>query len=189
MPKYFLIGAAGLVLCLVAACQAAKPAAPAAEATPTPIFTIREVMKAMVEPRADSLWNAVATSSTAAGIETKAPTTDEEWAKLRYEAVTLVEAMDAIQVPGRKVARPGEKIGEDAPEELSPEQIEALINQDRASWAMFARALQDSVMVALKTIDAKDVDGLSNAGSDIDTACENCHKKYWYPNDKKPGAN
>jgi hypothetical protein len=69
-------------------------------------------MKTMVEPTADSLWNAVAISSTATGIETKAPTTDGEWANLRYEAVTLVEAMDAIQTPGRKVARPGEKAGD-----------------------------------------------------------------------------
>jgi hypothetical protein len=148
------------------------------------IFTIRDIMKAMVEPRADALWNAVATTSTATGIETKAPSTDEEWASLRHEAVVLVEAMNAIQSPGRRVARPGET-SKDTAVELAPEQIQVLIDQDRAGWAKFAGALQDSVMEAVKTIDAKDVDGLSNAGSGIDSACENCHQKYWYPNQGK----
>ena len=40
-------------------------------------------------------------------------------------------------------------------------------------------------IVALKAIDAKDTEGLSSAGGDIDMACESCHTKYWYPN-KKP---
>lgn len=183
MRTFVLMVVVGLATYGAAACQAATPAPPAAEAAP--IFTIREIMKAMVEPRAGALWNAVATSVTDKGVETQAPTNDEEWAKLRYEAVTLVEAMNAIQVPGRKVARPGE-VTNDAPEQLTADQIEALITQDRAGWAKFARALQDSVMEAVKTIDAKDVEGLSNAGGGIDEACENCHLKYWYPKDAKP---
>jgi hypothetical protein len=29
------------------------------------------------------------------------------------------------------------------------------------------------------------VEGLSNAGGDIDEACESCHLTYWYPNERK----
>ena len=59
------------------------------------------------------------------------------------------------------------------------------INQDRAAFMNFARALHDAVLPALKSIEAKDVKGLSDAGEHIDTACENCHLKYWYPDQFK----
>src|SRR6185295_17349486 len=105
------------------AAEPAKPVEPAAEITPT--FTIREVMQSMVEPRADSLWNAVSTEVTAKGPVTKAPKNEEEWAKMRHEAVTLSEAMNSILVPGRKVAKPGEQ-AKDPKVELTPDQIEKL---------------------------------------------------------------
>ena len=47
-----------------------------------------------------------------------------------------------------------------------------------------AYGLQDAGAEALKAIEAKDAEGLSNAGGDIDAACESCHVKYWYPNKK-----
>jgi cytochrome c553 len=138
-------------------------------------------MQSMVGPRADSLWNAVGTSVTEKGVEIKAPTNDEEWASLRHEAVTLAEAMNSILISGRKVANPGDQ-PKDPQAELAPEQIEILINEDRATWAKLAHDLQNAVTVAIKAVDAKDAEALSNAGGGIDTACETCHKKYWYPN-------
>ena len=36
-------------------------------------------------------------------------------------------------------------------------------------------------MKSLKAIESKNADDLLNAGQAIDTACENCHLKYWYP--------
>ena len=33
----------------------------------------------------------------------------------------------------------------------------------------------------LKAVDAKNVDGILDAGDRIDKACETCHLKYWYP--------
>jgi len=164
-------------------CMSAEPTEPTSASTPT--FTMREIMQSMVQPRAESLWNAVSTSVTDKGIETKAPSNDEEWSKMRYEAVTLAEAMNLIVMPGRRVAKPGDH-SKDPSAELEPEQIEMLINNDRETWAKLARALQDSVMVAVKAIDEKKVDALSDAGGEIDNACETCHKKYWYPNDVTP---
>ena len=182
MRKLLLFLALTLASIIVFSCSGPKSAEPAVEITPT--FTIREIMQSMVEPRADSLWNAVSTEVTAKGPETKAPQNEEDWAKVRHEAVTLAEAMNLIQMPGRKVAKPGEQ-AKDPKVELTPEQIDTLINQDRASWAKLAKTTQDAAMVAIKAIDAKDADGLSNAGGGIDAACETCHKKYWYPNDGK----
>jgi len=33
---------------------------------------------------------------------------------------------------------------------------------------------------------AHDKDGILNVGEEIDNACENCHKTYWYPNEQIP---
>ena len=34
----------------------------------------------------------------------------------------------------------------------------------------------------LKAVDAKNVEGIVDAGDKLDKACETCHLKYWYPN-------
>ena len=172
-----------IVGCLSVACAANKADEAPAEAGAA--FTIREVMQSMVAPNADTLWNAVSTSVTDKGIETKAPSNDEEWAAMRHAAVTVSEAMNVVLMPGRKTARPGDQ-AKDPKVELTPEQIDALIARDHADFGKFARELQKAMDEAIKAIDAKNAEGLSNAGANIDAACENCHKKYWYPNDAKP---
>jgi hypothetical protein len=177
MKTLLTVALAGGILTSCSTHNAAQPAPDMASA-----FTIREIMQSMVSPRADSIWNAVATSVTDKGPETKAPKNDEEWANLRYEAVTLSEGMNSILAPGRKVAKPGD-VAKDPKAELNPEQIEVLINKDRESWAKLAHDLQGAVKGAIDAIDAKNAEALSNAGGGIDTACETCHKKYWYPND------
>ena len=146
--------------------------------------TVKDIMDSMVDPNADSLWESVATIVTAAGTEERAPRTDEEWITLRRHAIPLIEATNLLQMPGRHVAKPGEK-SENPGIELGPEEIEVRINQDRAAFMTFARALHDAVLPALKAIETKDVKGLSDAGEHIDTACENCHLKYWYPDQFK----
>lgn len=180
MRRIVLLPLLALVGSILFSCSSSTPD-PSADITPT--FTIREIMQSMVEPRADTLWNAVSVSVTEKGVETNAPSTDEEWDAMRHEAVTLSEAMNLILMPERKVAKPGEQ-AKDPNVELSPDQISTLIDQDRESWVKLAHALQDSVTVAIQAIDSKNPDALSDAGAGIDAACETCHKKYWYPNDQ-----
>jgi hypothetical protein len=143
---------------------------------------MRHIMGDMVMPNADVLWNAVSTNLTDKGTEEKAPKTEAEWKAVRSSAVTILEATDLILIPGRRVAAPGEK-EQDPNVNLSPEKIQALIDADRPSWVKMAHDLHDSVLPALKAIDAKDAQALSDAGGGIDKACEDCHLKYWYPKD------
>jgi hypothetical protein len=147
--------------------------------------TIKDIMDSMVDPGADFLWDAVETVVSAKGVEEKAPHTDEEWKEVRRHAVMLLEATNALQIPGRHVAQPGEK-AEDPKVELGPEQIEDMINKDRASWIKYAHGLHDATMEAFKAIEAKDAEKLLDVGNGIDEACEKCHLQYWYPNERKP---
>jgi hypothetical protein len=177
-----------LFVCLVAtlaatfACNTAKPG----EAL-RPQATLKDIMDSIVDPAADTLWEAVETVVTIDGIEEHAPHTDEEWANVRRHAVALVEASNLLLVPGRRVAKPGEK-SENAKVELEPEEIEKLIKDDPATFERLAHALQDAALPAFKAVDARNAQGLSEAGEAIDTACENCHLKYWYPNGGPPSG-
>jgi hypothetical protein len=69
--------------------------------------------------------------------------------------------------------------------ELHHEEIQKMVNEDPKAWAEHAHTLHDAVLVALNAVDAKDVTALENSGDGIDQACEGCHVKYWYPNDKE----
>ena len=170
---------AGAAVLLCAGCKAQEPPKESEYKLTSPV---RDIMASMVMPNADVLWNAVSSSITEKGIEEKAPKTAEEWKSVRSSAVTIMEASDLILIPGRHVAAPGEK-EQDPNVNLSPEKIEAMINGDRASWVKMAHDLHDSVLPAMKAIDAKNAMALSDAGAGIDKACEDCHLKFWYPKD------
>jgi hypothetical protein len=185
LSTFHWLALAGASLLTVAACSAPPPAAPPTAKTESPIritATIKDIMDSMVDPSADYLWESVATIVTKKGIEEKRPRTDDDWKMERRAAITLIEATNLITMPGRQVAKPGEK-SENPGIELSPEAIRRVMDDDPITLVTLAHGLHDAGMKALAAIDAKNVDALSDAGETIDTACENCHLKYWYPPD------
>lgn len=186
----------GAFLLLTTGCQASRPSAPAAGVQPAsaesdfrPVSTIKDIMDAMVDYNADWLWDAVSTEYSAKGIIDRRPKTDEDWKEARKHAITLLEASNLLLMPGRAVARPGEK-SENPGIEEEPEQIKALIDGDRATWVKHAHGLFDSAKLMLDAIDKKDAELVLDLGDQLDQACENCHMTYWYPHqfDARPGA-
>jgi hypothetical protein len=149
--------------------------------------SFEEIMRYMIDPAADSIWNAVVVEVTASGTTERAPTADAEWEALRGHAMTLVEATNLLLMDGRRVAAPG-STSEMPGVDLEPEQIEALLAADRPAWNAFVGALQASGMVVLDAIDRRDVDALLVAGDGLDLACENCHLRYWYPTLAEPDS-
>jgi hypothetical protein len=170
-------------LFLLAACKAQQP--PAQSQGDYRIdSTIKDIMDSMVDPGADFIWESVATTVSERGIEEKQPKTADEWQNVRRHAVIVYEAGNLLLMPGRKVAPEGVK-SENPNIELEPHQIEALISGDRKAFTDFAHALQDTIVPVMKAVDSKDPEALLNAGDAIDRACENCHLKYWYPEEAK----
>jgi len=180
---------------IVGGCKSPEPAAAnantmAANATASnaggpgyrPVATIKDLMDSEVDPSADYIWDAVSTVISEKGIEEKFPKTPKDWAEIRRKAVTLVEATNLLIMPGRKVARPGEK-SENPGIELSPEEINTILDKDHATFEKHAGILHDAAMNVLNAIDAKDKEKILDGGAAIDEACEGCHKIYWYPNE------
>jgi hypothetical protein len=176
MQKYLLLCLLAVVGAITGGCRA-QPAPPA---TQRPTATVKDIMLSIVDPEADVLWQAVAIIVDASGTEEREPRTDEEWAELRRAAINLVEAPNLLLVPGRRIARPGEK-SENPGIELEPEAMQKLIDDDPVTWRKMAYGLQNAMAPALKAIEEKNAQGLFDAGEDLDRACENCHKQYWYP--------
>ena len=167
-----------------------RPAKPVASVKPDaqgfiPQFSIEEIMESIVMPAAQIIWDSVAVDVTEKGTIEKGPVTDEDWAKLRWTAVTLAESTNLLVVPGRRAAPPGAK-SENPDSELEPEQIQALIAKNRPAFVAHAHVLHEAAMEALRAIDARKTDGISDAGGTIDAACEGCHLQFWYPNQQLP---
>jgi hypothetical protein len=172
---------AGLAACAPKASQTAAAPGPATE------LSIQEIMASLVDPAADSLWDSVGSTVTAGKDEDRSPKTDKDWQQVRHWAVALVEAPNLLVMHGRPVAAPGGKLDDaDVPGITPAPEIRKMIDADPQAFLVKAKALQDAGLLALKAVDARNPSRLLEAGGQIDTACENCHLKYWYPNAPRP---
>ena len=144
-------------------------------------------MLSIVDPSADYLWDSVSIISRLDGVVQNQPRTDMEWEEVRHKAIALLEATNLLAMKGRRVVEQGKKLqDEGVAGNLTSAQIQKLIDDDHATFEAFAHGLHEATMQALKAIDKRDVDAFFEAGGNIDSACEACHTKYWYPNQGIP---
>lgn len=174
---------------LLAACGGPPVAeAPGSGATPAlwgdmkPVVSVKELMRDMLDPIADNVFNAVGTVVTDKGTVDTIPTTDEDWAKIQIGAVTLAEGAYLLKVP-RPFAPPGDLNNSTGPNpvELSPDQILAKVKKDPVEWNARIEALRNVALEVMDIVKKKDASQLWDAAEDLDTACESCHRSYWYP--------
>ncbi|MEQ1601877.1 MAG: cytochrome c [Methylophilaceae bacterium] len=153
-----------------------------------PVATLQELMVSVIDPNIDPIWNSVSTVSTKSGTVEKVPQTDEEWTQLRHHAVTLTEVSNLLAIEGRPIAVEGASTSIH-PVELSPADIQKTIAANRADFNKHAQAFQNATQLLLQAIDNKNTEELVQAGGVVEHVCEQCHKQFWYPNDKLPSAN
>jgi hypothetical protein len=182
------------------ACSSSKPAPPAsgtsaATTPPTmpvpqlwgdlkPIVSVKELMRDMLDPAADNIFDAVKIVYTEKGAIETSPKTEKDWEKIRIGAVTLAEGVYLLKIP-RPFAPPGDEnnsSGRDATE-LSPAQIKAKLEADPVLWNAKIEALRNVGLEVLEIVKQKNADELWDAGHNLDQACESCHIQYWYPGD------
>lgn len=174
---------AASLLGLTACSQSTPPAAQQGPPFQT-VASLKELMDAEIDPAADTLWDSVGFVATMSGTEERRPKTDEEWLKLRRQALTLIEGTNLLLLEGRRAAPPGTAPGAG---ELSPAEIEKSIATNRASFNGFALRLRQTALKVLGAIDAKDPQTLLETGGTLDEDCEACHVTFWYPHQKIPG--
>jgi hypothetical protein len=139
-----------LVLVLLASCSSTPPA----PAMPPfqPIANMKDLMLNVIDPAADGIWESVGTIITAEGSFEKAPSTDDEWAVVRMNAIQLAEAGNLLMLPTR--------------------------SGGSEEWIAQSRAMIEASTRAIKMIEAKDKDALFTVGGDIYDVCTNCHQQF-----------
>lgn len=168
-----------IAVCLTAGCGAA----PGAELRPT--ATVEELMRTMVDPAADAIWDAYVIDATADGVVETRPETDSDWTRLRRHAVTLAEATNLLAIEGRRIAAP-ESRSELPGIDLHPDAIQELVDEQWELWVESTEGLHATSLTLLSAIEARDLTALLEAGTELDVACEDCHSRFWYPGQSDP---
>ena len=163
--------------------QAATPVASPLK----PIAGIQDVMAGMIDPAADFLWESVSTTVEKGKTVEKQPRTDAEWAEVRRQAIILAEGANLIMMEGRHVVKEGSHLEDHGtPGNMTAEESEQAIAANRGAFTSFAQALRDVGVSMLTAADAKNPQGLIDAGDTMDQVCEGCHLQFWYPGQKIP---
>jgi hypothetical protein len=144
--------------------------------------SVKELMKYLIDPVADNIFNAVSTTVTAHGTVDVEPKTDEDWEKIRVGAVSLAEGASLLKIR-RPFAPPGDQTKSAGPNavELSPDQMTAKVERDPVEWNARIEALRNVALEALEVVKRRDLVELWDLGENLDKVCEACHRSYWYP--------
>ena len=145
--------------------------------TDTSVLTL---MNAIIQPSALELWQAVRYVVTAEGVEEDIhPQTDEDWFRLQASAISLIEAGNALLIPGREMDNA--PLDPDYPDyQYQPEEIQALVESDAENWRAYIKQMQFFTRTTLETIEEKDLLGLMETSAAINNACQGCHAEFWY---------
>ena len=146
------------------------------------VVSVKELMRDMLDPIADNIFDAVSIVDDKNGTVEKVPKTEEDWDRIRIGATTLAEGAYLLKVP-RPFAPPGDLNNSTGPGavELSPDQITAKLKADPVEWNARIEALRNVGLETLDIVRRKDIKELWDASENLEQACENCHRSYWYP--------
>ena len=172
---------------LASACSSPKPTPAPARVVElwgelTPVVSVKELMRDMLDPIADNIFESVRIVVTKKGTVETSPKTEADWERIRIGAVTLAEGVYLLKIP-RPFAPPGDLNNSTGPDavELSPDQITAKVKADPVEWNARIEALRNVGRQVLDIVKRKDAQELWDAGENLDIACESCHRSYWYP--------
>jgi len=143
------VGGIGFV---VAGARALRRPAPSEAAALTPVGSVRQIMRGIVDPAATTVFGAVSTTVTAAGVEEKAPATAAEWDAVADSAAALAESGNLLLVGSRVV--------------------------DEGEWTTISRRMIDAGRKALVAAEAKNAAEIFASGEVIYETCDTCHNKY-----------
>jgi hypothetical protein len=150
-----------------------------------PVVSVKELMRDLIDPASDFVFDAVGTVISKKGVVETRPRTDADWDRVRVGAVTMAEAIYLLKIP-RPFAPPGDENNSGGPEpfELSPAEIKAKLEKDPVLWNAKIEALRNVGLEVMEIVKRRDVDELWDAAENLDQACEQCHLEYWYPGEK-----
>ena len=151
MKQFLVLAACAAAL---ASCQQQEPASKVlAQAKFNSELPMTEFMGHFVDPAAFLYWDNSGSEVTEAGEKDRYPTTDEGWDVLVTGAITLVEAGNALQLPGR-------------------------VREPVAEWNKYAQLMSERAMIARAAAEKHDKQAVFDAGGRLYEVCVACHEKF-----------
>lgn len=130
---------------------AADPSkAPAGQAKPEAVLPITEFMAHVVAYSAQNLWNKQGWISDKTGTHSLFPKNEQEWTDAESAALTLSEVIGILLEPGRRLSFPG--------------------------WDRHALRVRQIALEEAAAAEKHDADTFMSLGSELEEACEGCHK-------------
>ena len=117
-----------------------------------PVASMKQLMNEVIEPAADTYWDAVGSVSDRHGITEHAPKSDEEWAVVRNSAMVIAESGNLLMIAPRAT--------------------------DRGDWMKFAREMVAAGVKARAAAESRDTKRIFDVGEEVYQTCVNCHAKY-----------
>src|SRR5215471_16970525 len=169
--EHLRITAAMVALVAITSCCSKAPAPAPSAVSGTrlwgdlkPVVSVKELMRDMIDPLADNIFDAVGVTLDENGAVERTPQSDEDWERIRIGATTLAEGAYLLKV-ARPFAPAGDLNNSTGPDaaELSPDQIKAKLEQHPVEWNARIEALRNVGLEVLDIVKKKDVKELWDA--------------------------
>jgi hypothetical protein len=124
------------------------------------------LMSTILEPAAETYWDAVGAILDTTGVYEFQPETEEEWERVLHSAYVIAETGNLMKMEGRTL--------------------------EGDAWMGFAQAMTDVGRVAIEAAEAMDPQAVFDAGAEVYFVCTACHAQYALetlrPNDERVEA-
>ncbi len=150
MKSCLLLGAA-----LLTACGDSAVDTPAEDTGPGYNLTLNmtEFMAHVLEPTADGMWRSAGwVMDEVDGYYELYPTDDEGWQRVENLAATIVEAGNALMLPGRAMPQP--------------------------EWNTYSQAMSTVGLTAMQAARDQDEEAIFQAGAQLYSVCTACHQAF-----------
>lgn len=137
---------------LLGACGGDDAAESAADGPYRPVASVQELMLAVVEPAAETYWDAVGWIVDAQGTQEIRPSSEEEWEAVRNAAYVVAESGNLLMMEGRAV--------------------------DNQTWISLSQAMIATAERAIQAAESRDEAAVFTIGGDLYETCTACHSAY-----------
>ena len=173
-----LIRALAAVALLTAACEVHS--APVSR-------DLHDLMKNVVAQQTQVIWDVGNRAQDEQGNPDAAKLSADDWSKLIDAAGKVREVAQTLAHSEHILAAaPGVKIdGEGNPDARGAKQVQAALDANPKEFQALSQALATSMDQVAAAAKARDAAQLFDVSGALDQVCENCHVKFWYPEQKQ----
>ena len=118
-----------------------------------PVADVGELMRMILDPAADAVWDSSGTIITVEGTEEWEPETDEDWAVVTNGAITIAEGANLLMIGDRA--------------------------RDQEGWMQLSLNMSEAAMLVHEAALARDAERVFDLGETLYRSCDRCHNLYW----------